>query len=106
MMDDYRGFKEVNKNGKTGKTKITDTRVLEKEIEIAKKRLKEIFEQKILDQVPEYKQRNIAMGIVKDPERTILLNKIDDMMSSYESFKARIETAADCDGVVAVFNDM
>lgn len=98
----YRGYKEANKDGKTGKMKIIDTRILECEIELAKIKLKELYNEKILEAVPEHKQRNMCLGLINGAEKKEAVNTIKALITEYEARKKSIDKAKTCDDVIAL----
>lgn len=96
----YQGFKEVNTNGKTGKVTVIDTRILELEKLKAKAELKKQYEEKILENAPAYKQRNIALGLIQGEEANKLIGIIRAFQTEYEARKAAIDNSKTCDDVV------
>ncbi len=101
------GYKEINTNGATGEVTITDTRILSEEVPLLQTQLSNMYNNLILNAVPQYKQTNIALGIIVDPEKTQLLSTINSLRADYTTRLTALNGATDCDSAyLAVYGPL
>lgn len=81
----YMGYKEINLNGATGEVTITDTREIGPEVFNRVERASAYYSNLILETVPEYKQRNIGMGIIPKDKANELISQINTLRAQHDA---------------------
>ena len=81
--------------------------MIENQISLGIKILKEIFEERVLEKAPLYKQMNIALGLVSGEEKNKIIGIIRAFQMEYEARKGLIEKAETFNEIVdAIYKDL